>query len=63
MILALMNAMAAVVLGAAIPKIHHPVGKRIAVVIFVYVMIFGFDTQLQIFKKKFPTYPYKLFPF
>jgi len=56
----LINASAIIILGSVVPKIQHPVGKRIATLIFTAVFIYGFSTEIKVFQKKMPGYPFKL---
>lgn len=54
------NAASVVIIGSAIPRIQNPVGKRLAALIFTATVLYGFSTQVQMFRSKFPMYPFKL---
>lgn len=61
-IIVLTNSVSAAVLGMAVPKIGNPILKRLTIAVFLAAMLFGFKQQLAIFTRKFPSYPFRLFP-
>lgn len=57
----LMNAIAVVLLGFAVPKIQNGFLQRLAALACVGILIYGYNSELAVFVKKFPSYPYRLF--
>lgn len=57
----LMSAIAIVLLGFAVPKIQNGFLQRLAALVCVSLLIYGYNSELAVFIKKFPNYPFRLF--
>ena len=55
--LALVNAVSTILLSSAVPKIEHPIGRRVSAALFVGVITLGFNQLLQMTRTKIPGYP------